>query len=227
MRILLTNDDGIEAPGIAALAAVAREFGEVFVVAPHQPCSGCGHRIVTERPLAIAQKQVGWTSVDGYPADCVRLGLGYLVPQVDLVLAGINDGANLGADVHVSGTLAAVREAALFQVPGIALSQFRNRPTTMSWEATAEVARAALRRVVSWPLRAGEFLNVNLPDPPGSTELVECSIDYSPLPRNYDAIEGGFQYAGIYQQRERVEDSDVHHCFAGAITVSRLSVRAS
>ncbi|MEZ6107708.1 MAG: hypothetical protein R3B96_16715 [Pirellulaceae bacterium] len=80
--------------------------------------------------------------------------------------------------------------------------------------------------MVSWPLRTGEFLNVNLPDPPSSTELVECSIDYSPLPRNYEAIEGGFQYAGVYQQRERVEDSDVHHCFAGAITVS-LSVRAS
>ncbi|MEZ6107707.1 MAG: 5'/3'-nucleotidase SurE [Pirellulaceae bacterium] len=81
MRMLLTNDDGIEAPGDRGAGVALAKFGEVFVVAPHQPCSACGHRIVTERPLAIAQKQAGWTSVDGFPADCVRLGLGYLVPR--------------------------------------------------------------------------------------------------------------------------------------------------
>ena len=225
MRLLLTNDDGMDAPGIAALAEVASEFGEVVVVAPHLPCSGCGHRIVTDRPIGVKQERAGWYRVEGFPADCVRLALAQLVDQVDWVLSGINDGANLGADIHVSGTVAAVREAALFRVPGIALSQFRNRPSNMSWDQTSQLARQVLQAMLNWKLEAGDFLNVNLPDPPNSPEPKVCPVDDSPLPFHYAVSDQGYRYQGIYQERSRHVDSDVHHCFSGTITVSQLSVR--
>ena len=110
MKILLTNDDGIDAPGLEALAAAARCLaGEVVVVAPAEPHSGCGHRVTTDRPLAVAEIAAGWYRVSGTQADCVRLALGRLVPDAALVISGINAGGNLGADIHLSGTVAAAR----------------------------------------------------------------------------------------------------------------------
>ena len=129
MILLLTNDDGIDAPGLTALETACRGWARrVLVVAPKDPHSGCGHRETTDRPLVLEQVGLDRFHVDGTPADCVRLALTTLLrpagggdaggdpldrPQVDWVLSGINAGGNLGVDIHHSGTVAAAREAAL------------------------------------------------------------------------------------------------------------------
>ncbi len=122
--LILTNDDGWDAPGLAALARAAKGLGQCHVVAPIGPISGCGHRVTTHAPIAVARPKEGCVSVAGTPADCVRLALHHLVPRPTWVLSGINAGGNLGTDVHYSGTVAAVREAAIHGVPGIALSHY-------------------------------------------------------------------------------------------------------
>src|SRR5437899_2952958 len=104
MRLLLTNDDGLHAPGLAALEEAAAGLGELFVVAPSDAFSGCGHRVTTDGPLRVRQLGPHRFAVDGTPADCVRLALHGLVPTPDRVLSGVNAGGNLGADVHHSGT---------------------------------------------------------------------------------------------------------------------------
>ena len=111
MAFLLTNDDGIDAPGIEALWQVVE--GDGTIVAPQQQHSGCGHTVTVNAPIAVAQRSPQHYAVGGTPADCVRLGLQHLYPKAQLVLSGINAGGNLGTDVYMSGTVAAVREAAL------------------------------------------------------------------------------------------------------------------
>src|SRR4051794_34816796 len=114
MILMLTNDDGIEAPGLSALEAAAEGVGERrIVVAPAGPQSGCGHAVTTHRPIRVDRRGESAFAVEGTPADCVRLAIHHLDPGVDWVLSGINSGGNLGADVYHSGTVAAVREAVL------------------------------------------------------------------------------------------------------------------
>src|SRR2546421_8158247 len=113
MKLLLTNDDGIDALGLAALAEVAAAHGTLTWVAPHAHLSGCGHRVTTSEPIKLMNKGVQRWAIDGTPADCVRVALAKLAPDVAWVLSGMNHGGNLGADVYISGTVAAVREAAL------------------------------------------------------------------------------------------------------------------
>src|SRR5262249_7116594 len=113
MKLLLTNDDGIEAPGLRALADAAAALGASVAVAPRHAHSGCGHRVTTDAPIRLIPHGPDWYALDGTPADCVRVGLHSVVPEADWVLAGLNEGGNLGVDVHHSGTVAAVREAVL------------------------------------------------------------------------------------------------------------------
>lgn len=232
MHLLLTNDDGIDAPGLAELQKLASQLGKVTVVAPKRPWSGCGHRICTDREIEVIETQPGWWSVDAFPADCVRIALACLVDSVDWVLAGINDGGNLGADVYMSGTVAAAREAALFGKSSVAVSQYRSRQGSLPWMQTGEMARRALNAVMERPSLAGCFWNINLPDPSenerfptGEIEMVDCPIDANPLPSTYDhdSTRGSVIYSGRYQDRRRDEQSDVHRCFAGAITISQLA----
>src|SRR4051812_33752156 len=105
--LLLTNDDGIDAPGLAALEVAAEGLGARSVVAPFGPYSGCSHAITTHAPVTIGRRGPGRVAVEGTPADCVRLALDHLVPGFDWVLSGINAGGNLGTDVFHSGTVAA------------------------------------------------------------------------------------------------------------------------
>src|SRR4051794_39363931 len=107
MRLLLTNDDGIAAPGLLALESAVRHLGAEFVVvAPASVCSGCGHRVTTDGTIRVEERTPGRFAVEGTPADCVRLALHALATGVDWVLSGINAGGNLGADVYHSGTVA-------------------------------------------------------------------------------------------------------------------------
>jgi len=127
MRILIVNDDGIHASGLYHLTKAAQMFGEVMVVAPANQCSAMSHRIIIDRPLLVTKENIldGVTaySVDGTPADCVKVAAEFLMTQKpDLVLSGINNGYNLGLDILYSGTVAACMEALLYDIPAIAFS---------------------------------------------------------------------------------------------------------
>ena len=126
MKLLLSNDDGIDAPGLEALLTAARTIGEPIVVAPAGPQSGVSHAVTSHGPLRVERRGEGRFAVHGTPADCTRVGLLKLVPEAEWVLSGINHGGNLGADVHYSGTVAAVREAVLHGWPGVAVSHYRH-----------------------------------------------------------------------------------------------------
>ena len=238
MNVLITNDDGIDAPGIEALAAACRaawpSAARVIVVAPKEPHSGCGHRVTTDRPLVLEQVGPGRFHVDGTPADCVRLALAALfpaaAPQPDWVLSGINAGGNLGVDIHHSGTVAAAREAALHGIKALAASHYHRREAPIDWERASRWMTEILHAVVGrnglpgQPLAAGEFWNVNLPHPLEPVEfpaIMECAIDPSPLPIGYESGPAGWQYRSRYHERARVPGGDVETCFGGKIAVSR------
>ncbi len=170
MRILLTNDDGYDAPGLAALAQACAHLGELTVVAPAKAQSAMSHAITLHRPLAVRGPLVTpglpahTFSVEGRPADCVKLALANLLPQrPDLVLSGINAGANIGVNVLYSGTTAAAREAAIQGIPAIALSLHLSKARQERWDVAVDYARWALDRLLTRPLTPGDLLNVNLP----------------------------------------------------------------
>lgn len=224
---LLTNDDGIDGPGLTALAEAARDLGVAHVVAPIGPQSGCGHAVTTHRAIAVERRPDGRLAVDGTPGDCVRLGLHHLVEGCGWVLSGINPGGNLGVDVYHSGTVAAAREAAIQGRPGIAISHYLARGRAVDWEVAATRARRTLVGLLAQPWEPGTFWNVNLPHPePGGLEpeIVRCPVDPSPLPLDFRVDADGATYRGNYQERARVAGSDVAVCFGGAIAVSLIRV---
>jgi 5'-nucleotidase len=164
MRILISNDDGYFSPGIEALAAVAREFGEVTVVAPERDRSGASNSLTLDRPLSVRSAANGFLYVNGTPTDCVHVAVtGLLEHRPDLVLSGINDGANMGDDTIYSGTVAAATEGHLLGVPAIAFSSARKGYQHL--DAAAGVAREVIARWVRHPL-PGLLLNVNIPSCP-------------------------------------------------------------
>jgi len=230
MRVLLTNDDGIDAPGLAALEEACRSWAcRTIVVAPKEPHSGCGHRVTTDRPLVLEEVGPDRYHVDGTPADCVRLALATLFAHgsgPEWVLSGINAGGNLGVDIHHSGTVAAAREAALHGLPALAVSHYHRREMPIDWQRAAAWMRAVLAGVVPRPLGPGEFWNVNFPHPPDDAgltvpEFVDCVIDPSPLPIGYESEAEGWRYRSRYHERARVPGGDVATCFGGRIAVSR------
>ncbi|MFW6200959.1 MAG: 5'/3'-nucleotidase SurE [Gemmatimonadota bacterium] len=163
MRILVTNDDGYLAPGIRLLARAASEFGRVEVVAPDREQSASSHSLTLHHPLRVHRPEEGVYVVDGTPTDCVVLALGELLDErPDMVLSGVNHGANLGDDVLYSGTVAAAMEATILGVPAVALSYAGGRGDDLGpWETTV---RELLRRLIlrdDFP--AETLLNVNLP----------------------------------------------------------------
>jgi 5'-nucleotidase len=225
MRLLLTNDDGIDAPGLAALLRAAQLLGEAVVVAPAAAQSGCGHRVTTDAPFRIAVRRPGQFAVDGTPGDCVRAGLHHVTPEVDWVLAGINAGGNLGADVYHSGTVAAAREAALHGKPAIALSHYRRRGLDFQWELATVRVLPLLRELMAQPWTPGTFWNVNLPHlGPGAAEpeVVFCPLDSQPLPLSFRRDGDWLHYDGNYHARRRDPGADVEVCFSGGIAVTRL-----
>ena len=225
MKFLLTNDDGIKAPGLAMLAQALSGLGQVVVVAPTAPLSGCSHQVSTQRPLQVTEVAAGWHAVDGTPADCIRLGLLHLAPDADWVMAGINDGGNLGVDVYMSGTVAAAREAALFGKPAIAFSQYRRTREPAAGSATIPMVKRVVERLQEPPPRPGAFWNVNFPDPETrdeTPEIVICPLDSTHLPVRYEIQSGRFHYCGIYQERAYKQGADVNVCFSGRIAVTQI-----
>jgi len=169
-RILVTNDDGINAPGLKILEKIARGLSrDVWVVAPEVEQSGAGHALTIRRPLQVRAVSKRRFAVEGTPTDCVLLALNALVDdrRPDLVLSGINRGANLGEDVHYSGTVAAAMEATLLGIPAIAMSQLRNG-TQVHWGTCEAHAATVIRKLasVAWP--KGVLVNVNFPNVPAN-----------------------------------------------------------
>jgi 5'-nucleotidase len=223
---VLTNDDGVDAPGLAALDKATG--GRGIIVAPRDHLSGCSHQVTVDRPIHVDQRDERIYAVDGTPADCVRLALRHLAPEAALVLSGINRGGNLGADLYLSGTVAAVREAAFQRVPGIALSQYLRRGVPLDWDHAAAMAERVLKLLLDTPLDPGSFLNVNLPhldDPDSLPLLAECRPCTQPLPTEYEIEGEHYHYVlGLYQSRQCDTGSDVEACFGGKITVTRHGV---
>jgi 5'-nucleotidase len=204
MKLLLTNDDGIDAPGLLALQTVAVQLGEPVVVAPVETLSGCSHRVTT---------------------DCVRVGLHSLAADAAWVLSGINQGGNLGADVWHSGTVAAAREAVLHGWQAVALSHYHKKGRPIDWQRAAAWVLPLLRCLLDEPGKPGSFWNVNLPhlapDEP-DPEPVFCRLDPSPLPLSFHGDSTALSYNGDYHARQRKSGTDVDVCFGGQIAVSRI-----
>lgn len=227
-RFLLTNDDGIDAPGLAALEAALPSGSEAIVIAPSAELSGCGHRVTTHQSFKVSRRGSRRLAVEASPADCVRIALHDFRDRFDWVLAGINHGANLGADIYYSGTVAAVREAALFGIPGIAFSHYRDRVLgEQDWARATAWVRHLLPEFLFPPVERGHHWNVNLPClPAGQDEpsIVWCPVDTSPLQVAFDVDGDAYTYAGSYPHRKRESGRDVESCFGGKITISRLKL---
>jgi 5'-nucleotidase len=164
MRILLSNDDGVSAPGIQALGAVLREFAEVNIVAPDRNRSGASNALTLDMPLRTQLYPNGDIAViQGTPTDCVYLGVNALMrPRPDIVVSGINTGANMGDDVIYSGTVAAAMEGRHLGFPALAVSLDGDT----HYETAAAVASCILRKLSSHALRTSKILNINVPDIP-------------------------------------------------------------
>ncbi|MFZ1245490.1 MAG: 5'/3'-nucleotidase SurE [Azonexus sp.] len=167
MRILLSNDDGYFAPGLAALAEALRGLGEVVVVAPEQNRSGASNSLTLDRPLHLKKAANGFYFVNGTPTDCVHLAVtGMLDDLPDIIVSGINHGANMGDDTIYSGTVAAATEGYLFGIPSIAISltSFESN----NFATAGLVARQLVERFIRDPIREPVLLNVNVPDIPNA-----------------------------------------------------------
>jgi 5'-nucleotidase len=171
MNILVSNDDGILAPGLALLADVCREVGAVTVVAPDREQSGTSHSLTLHRPLRPQRRPDGAFQVDGTPTDCVMLALQALMPeQPQFVFSGVNHGPNMGEDVLYSGTVAAAMEAVMLGVPGIGISFAGHDPETLATYRDTLV-RLVQRITRVQPFPSQMLLNVNLPPVPASAVL--------------------------------------------------------
>lgn len=163
MRILLSNDDGYFSPGLAALARALAALGEVTVVAPERDRSGASNSLTLDRPLSVRTAANGFFFVNGTPTDCVHLAVTGLLAQLpDIVVSGINHGANMGDDTIYSGTVAAATEGYLLGIPSIAISLNSRDPR--NFDTAGQVAADLVRRFVRQPVEQPVLINVNVPD---------------------------------------------------------------
>jgi 5'-nucleotidase len=160
--ILITNDDGIHSPGIQALQDVLTELGDIIIVAPDTDNSAVSHSLTINRPLKVHKLKENIYSLNGTPADCVALGLKkILTKQPDLLVSGINAGANLGDDISYSGTVSAAIEATMYGIPSMALSVGGDPP--YDFRAAMEIAHCMALKILNNPLPENTLLNINVP----------------------------------------------------------------
>jgi len=172
MRILIANDDGYLAPGLAALVEACQGLGDLDIVAPEQNASGTSNSLTLNRGLSVYTAANGYRYINGTPSDCVHLALsGLLEQRPDLVVSGINQGANMGDDTLYSGTVAAAMEGFLFGIPAIAFSQVEKGWQDL--EAASRVARSVIEHVLRSPPEPAHYLlNVNIPNRPDADALL-------------------------------------------------------
>ncbi|MGB0767730.1 MAG: 5'/3'-nucleotidase SurE [Phycisphaeraceae bacterium] len=233
MKILLTNDDGIDAAGLHATYDAIADLGEVRVVAPARVQSATSHAITLHRPMAVRRytcERFEGFAVDGRPADCVKLALAELVGPVDLVISGINHGANVGINVHYSGTVGAAREAAFQGVPAIALSLHLGDKTQDHYVRAASHARRAVDAILRAGIDAGVLVNVNVPILDAGAEPVGMrAVPLNVAPMRDRFVEStDADGATTYQAKDamaftdRGEATDVDSLYAKYITLTPL-----
>ena len=236
MHFLLTNDDGIHADGLSALARAVLLLPDstITIVAPATEQSQCGHRVTTHADLEVERCDSNRFAVSGTPADCVRVALFGLGIRPDFVLSGINHGGNMGQDLVISGTVAAAREAAYHGIRAAAFSHYLIKDIALDWSRMADWTAQMLKATSEEVTSKGEFWNINFPHlppgPRGLPESVRCEPARSPLGVSYmnngDDLQWPkrFRYSASYASRPRDPGSDVEACFSGKIAVTRLRV---
>ena len=233
MRILVSNDDGYFSPGIALLAERLAALGEVTVVAPERDRSGASNSLTLDRPLTVRRAANGFRYVDGTPTDCVHLALTGLVdPLPDLVVSGINHGANMGDDTIYSGTVAAATEGYLFGIPSLAVSLVGK--TGRHFETAAAVAVQMVERFARAPFAPPILLNINVPDVP----LAELGgIEATRLGRRHKAEpvvqvktprgETAYWIGPAGDAQDAGPGTDFHAVAAGRVSVTPLQIDLS
>ena len=235
MRILIANDDGYLAPGLAALVRACAGLGEIDVVAPEQNASGTSNALTLNRPLSVFEASGeavrGFKVVNGTPSDCVHVALTGLLPhRPDLVLSGINNGANMGDDTLYSGTVAAAMEGFLFGIPAIAFSQ-----VLKGWgeiDAAAATARSIVDRVLSGSLPSGPWLlNVNIPNVADAAQRPRCITRLGrrhasqPVIRQTNPRGEAIYWIGpAGEARDGGEGTDFHATAQGQVSITPLQV---
>ncbi len=240
-RILLTNDDGIEAAGLEALLAVAARFGEVTVVAPHTHQSAQSHAITLTQPLVAhefsfeAFPAVRAIGLEGHPADCVRLAMRNLLDAPpDLVLSGINAGANVGMNTHYSGTLGAAEEAAMYAIPAVAFSVAtpfakEYRP---DMNAAIEPCAALLGQLLDAGIKPGDLININLPNqhhhptpkPPRVCRQSQARVRDTYREECTDNAGRLFHIGDKFEFDNPSADTDIELLRAGHITITPITI---
>ncbi len=231
MKVLLTNDDGIDADGLNALRTVAEQFfDEVWIVAPIIEASQIGHRVTTYDPIQYEKKGERRFAVHGTPADCTRIALAHLMPEKpDWVWSGINHGGNLGRhDFAISGTVAAVREAAFLGVNAMAASHYMKSGLDLDWPKATERITNVFSNIREQETGVGEFWNVDLPhlkEDEKEPTLIFCEQEKQPLEVSFKEETPGFlSYTGRYHKRPQEAGRDVAVCFGGDIAISKVSI---
>lgn len=228
MKIILTNDDGIDAPGLQVLVGCVEDLADLIIVAPAEAQSGIAHRVTVRTPIRVQEIKANVYRVEGTPADCSRIALKQLAPDAEWLIAGINPGANLGSDVYNSGTVAAAREAAILGCPSIAISQYIAKDHQINWDATGYHTQAVLKMLVARDLPAANFWNVNLPHPlkKGTSLAFQfCGLDTNP--HRYEYLKNGdeFTYNGSIHERPRNPGTDVAVCFdEGRVAITQIGI---
>ncbi len=234
-RILVTNDDGIHAPGLKVLEKIARQLSsDIWVVAPETEQSGAGHSLTLTLPLRVRQVSRRKFAVRGTPTDCVMMAMNQLVSgnRPDLVLSGVNRGANMGEDVTYSGTIAAAMEGTLLGVPSVALSQSYLNSHPPKWTTAEHHAPDLVRRLVAvgWP--SDVLMNVNFPDVPHGAvkDVIVCrqgrrDISNLHIDARIDAREQPYYWLGFRPRKGRPKpNTDLAVVEAGNISVTPLQL---
>lgn len=229
MKILVTNDDGYTAEGITALAAALRNVGEVVVVAPDRERSAAGHALTLHHPLRATEISAGGFAVDGTPTDCVNLGIHNLLSfKPDIVVSGINHGANLGDDITYSGTVSGAMEATLMGIPAFAMS-LACRGAGRNFAAAAAFAARLALEIADKGLPPDTFLNVNVPDL--AEEELGPAVVTRQGKRRYDGViidkidPRGRKYYWIgtaEAEFQDIEGTDFHAISRGHISITPL-----
>lgn len=238
MKILVSNDDGIESPGIHKLAEALGQLGEVTVVAPHRERSTAGHSLTLHKPVRIIKHAERKYATSGTPADCIFLGVyEVLKGKPDLIVSGINAGANLGTDVHYSGTVAAAREGALMNIPSYAVSLVELKRTAneerpaFRYDYAAEMALKIVKETIHVKFPKHTLLNINVPNIE-SHEVKGIKIArqgfryYEPnVTKGIDPRGKPYYWVGgPYKGFEKGDDTDCHFVEEKYISVAPLTI---